>query len=54
MRMVLYKLFPGVQKVFGYFCILAFLFCWCEVISVRSNYTHFCIVLWVVTRDQDL
>ena len=54
MRMVLCELFPGVQKVFGYFCIFAFLFCWCEVISVRSIYTHFRIVLWVVTREQVL
>ena len=54
MRMVLYELFPGVQKVFGYFFILAFLFCWSEFILVRSNYTHFCIVLWLVTRNQVL
>ena len=54
MRMVLYELFPGVQKVFGYFFILAFLFCWSEFILVRINYTHFCIVLWLVTRNQVL
>ena len=40
--------FQVCKKLFGYFCILVFLFCWCEVISVRSGYPHF---LWVVTRD---
>ena len=44
--------FQVCKRLLGYFCILAFLFCWCGVISVRSNYTHFRIILWVVTRDQ--
>ena len=30
--------------------ILVYLFCWCEVISVRSGYPHF--FSWLVTRDQ--
>ena len=30
------------KKLLGYFClILAFLFCWWEVISTRSGYPHF-------------
>ena len=41
--------FQVCQKLFGYFCILVFLICWCEVISASSGYPHF---LWEVTRDQ--
>ena len=48
MRMVFYVLFSGLQKVIWF--ILVYLFCWCEVISVRSGYPHF--FSWLVTRDQ--
>ena len=48
MRMVFYELFLGLQKVIWF--ILVYLFCWCEVISVRSGYPHF--FSWLVTRDQ--
>ncbi|CAH3158939.1 unnamed protein product [Pocillopora meandrina] len=35
--MVLYELFSGLQKVTWLLFFSVFLFCWCEVISVRSG-----------------
>ena len=43
------RYFQVCKRLFDYFCISVFLFCWCEVILVRGNYPYF---LWVVTRDQ--
>ena len=38
--------------MFGYFCILAFFIFLVWGHLSKSNYSHFRIVLWVVTRDQ--
>ena len=41
MRMILYELFKISKRLFDYFCVLVFLFRWCEVILVRDGYPNF-------------